>query len=825
MVLTTLGLSWENFVQQYHSGDSRLLRWTQLCLLFFLLTLSLTSNSVQVYLEKNLQQLLGADLVVSQYQPLDNSQLSYLKATSIGHSVTQLQTVTLTHNGQWQSVQLKAIDDNYPLQGQLQIKQSISQLDTASHSGPRPGNIWVDSRLFIRLNLSMGQSLVLAGQPFTVSAIISHEPDRMLEGHSVAMRAMIHQLDLQKVVLTADKIEYRYLLNTDTQQQKTLLDWIKAELPAAQALHRESGHPLALFWQRVENFLGLASVLLFLMAAIAIDQAGRRQLVNQKRFIALCLSMGISRIQGISISFLQWLFSFLLLLPVALLLAYFAQGLVIDQLQNSFAGIDRQWLLAPLFKTISILFVLLLTFQIPSWIALSKVSVAQLIRQQIDQQSHWLRLIWSAFSIAALAVFYSDNALLTGLTLGAMLVTMLLLMLLTWSILTVAEKISQGRSGLLPFSLFMMKQRLLSKSTQILGVGLCATLLLFTLMLMKDIGQSMHNYTRTHDGNLLITQAQHEQVKTLKTWANQTGSQIRQLKPYVRGQLVAVNGNDLASHSGKPSDSMATLQKPVRVHWSADVPRNNRVNSGVWWQPKTTNWQQVSVESEVMTDMGLDLGDKLSFMMNGQSHDFTITASHVFKPGNGSVTFWFQVPPSIMPHLNGDHFYMGSMELPESAWPQLATLWQQLPTLRLLSIKEMTERFDKTLAMVTLLVSAFSAMIILMAMLVIAASVKGFEADERRKNGLLLSFGQSKADCLRLSLYEWLVTGGIAAIGAVCGTWLAGVLIYQSQFSMNYNPDPLWLLSTLLVMMTVVCGVGLLGSRTSLDASVVQLLE
>ena len=824
MIINTLTLSWQHFCQQYNSADSRLLRWTQLCLLFFLLSLSLSSQSIQAYLEKNLQQLLGADLVITQYQALTDEQLSYLKASSNALSVNHLRNVTLTNNKQWQAVQLKTVDDNYPLQGSLQLSETLSGQSRARDKGPQPGNIWVGPRLFSKLNLTMQQSLSLAGQAFKVSGIIAHEPDRLLEGHSVAMRAMIHMQDLRRVDLQADNVQYRYQLAADPLQQLALLKWVKSELPAARALHRQGGHPLALFWKRVENFLGLASVLMFFMAAIAIDQAGRRQLVSQKRFIALCLSMGMSRTQGIAISIFQWLISFALLLPLALGFALLVQMLAIEQLQAQFSGIEISLMPLAVLKIILILLVLLMSFQVPAWYALSKVSVAGLIRQQADSSATWLRLIWSVLSIAALAVTYSDNALLTGLTLGAMLATLVLLMLLTWIILTLGEKITQERAGLLPFSLFMMKQRLLSKSTQILGVGLCATLLLFTLMLMKDIGQTMGNYTRSHDGNLVIGQAQSSQVEALRLWAEKTGSQIKQLKPYARGQLIAINGDDLASHAGKPSDSMAALQKPVRVHWTDEVPKNNTLASGTWWTKDSPDWQQVSVESEIMTDMSLALGDRLSFMIKGQSHDFIIKATHVYKPGNGSVTFWFQVPPSVQQGISADAYYMGSMELPESAWPELAQLWQSFPTLRLMPIKEMTKRFDEILAIVTKLVSVFSVMIVLLAILVILASVKGFTADDARKNGLLLSFGQSKSACLRLTLYEWMVTGGIAAIGAIFGTWLSGILIYQSQFSLSYHPDPLWMILTLLLIVGSVCLVGVMGSRASLKASVADLL-
>jgi putative ABC transport system permease protein len=825
MMGSTFKLSWDQFVQQYKNADNRLLRASQFCLLFFLLSLSLTSASVQHFLGKNMQQLLGADLVVSQYQPLEQSQLSHLIALSTDHTLGNLLNVTLSHGENFQSAQLKVVDDNYPLQGSLKITRSLSGKTINSPSGPGLGLIWLDSRLFAKLNLFIGQTLEVAGQILVVDAIIEHEPDRLLEGHSVAMRAMIHNNSLQKMTLLGDVMAYRYAFNNTDEQRLALLDWSKTHLPSAQVLHREGGHPLALFWLRVENFLGLASVLLFLMAAIAIDLVGRRQLISQKRFVALCLSMGMSTPRAIAVTSLQWFINFLSLLPLTLVLVYAAQVVLVGQLQSQFSGLAMAWHVGPLLQTLAILFVLLLTFQIPGWIELSRVSVAHLIKEQVNKNSHWMRLGWSLLSIGGLAAFYADNWLLTALTLGAMIATVVMLMALTWLVLTVGEKLSQGRAGLLPFALFMMKQRLVSKSMQILGVGLCAMLLLSTLGLMKDIGQTMGKYTRSHDGNLIVSQAKGYQVDSLKQWATSTGSTIRQLKPYAPSQLIGINGKHLSEHSDRPSDSMASLQKQVRVHWTAKVPANNLVESGQWWQQDTTDWQQISVEQEVMTDVGLALGDTLQFMIDGQTHDFIIKASHVFKPGKGSVTFWFQVPPAFVEKFNPDAYYMGSMELPESAWPQLAKLWQQHPTLRLMSIKEMTQRFDSTLGMITMLVGVFSVMISLLALLVIVASVKGFEAEERRKNGLLLSFGQSKANCLKLTFYEWLITGLVAGGGAVCGTVLSGLLIYQSQFSMVYQPNPFWLMATLAIVIALVCTIGLLGSRLSLKSSIKQLIQ
>ncbi|MBK7160953.1 MAG: ABC transporter permease, partial [Sphingomonadales bacterium] len=212
------------------------------------------------------------------------------------------------------------------------------------------------------------------------------------------------------------------------------------------------------------------------------------------------------------------------------------------------------------------------------------------------------------------------------------------------------------------------------------------------------------------------------------------------------------------------------------------------------------------------------------YQISGKSYDFTLVASHAYQPGAGSITFWFQVPLSARAQIDAPTRYMGSMELPEPAWAALAGLWQQYPTLSLVPLKELTERFDQTLGIVTKVTSGYAAMVLLLALFVLAASVSGFSADDRQKNGLLMSMGLKETDCLRLNFYDWGVTALIAAVGAIAGTWCAGLLIYQAQFNLTYNPNILWVAGTVFAMVAIVCFVGYVACRRSLKVSVRDLL-
>lgn len=837
-MLNTFKLAWHFHQQNKAASHQRFLRYCYILLMVFIVTLGQTSGSIQRNLQSNLEHLLGADAVLISSQALTNSQLAQLKQQSQTVVQTQQVKTTITANGKWQATSLKAVGDNYPLQGAITTKSSLAADAQASDRGPNVGNIWLDARLISSLSLNVGEKITLANQLFTVTKILEHEPDRLMEGHNVSMRALIHQDSFQQLNINNDLVQNRYLMQASKSQISTLVSWQKTELPAAQLMHKSGAHPLARFWQRTENFIGLTSIVLFFMAAIAIAQLTKIQRQSEQRFAAVGLSLGASKTQVLTLSVIQWGIGLVMVLPIVMLVSMALHLALLKWLSSafamfdfsglSFANISSQWRWRDAVKSIFAMSAIFFVFHSPIWLALKNSNVRQLfqaqrfnVNQSIKQHLEKGYLVVILGSITAL---YSDNGLLTAMVIGSIIASLLLLVVLSYVSLIISEKLSQNRAGLLPFSLFMMRQRLTTKSTQIIGVGLSVFLLLFTLMLLRDLGNTMTAYQRQYDGNVMVSQASEEQLHAIESLARDTGLSVRQSKPYVYAKLIEVNQQPLEQFSGKPSDSLATLAKEVRLHPTPNTPLNNRVVEGQWWT-KTSSWQQISVEQEVMTDIGLSLGDKLTLAIGNQTLNFTIVASHVYRPGYGSITFWLQVPERAMAHINASTFAMASLEVDKAQWAKLSQLWQQYPTLRMVSLQEITARFDAMLDLMSRVITGFSLLIILFAALVIVASVHTFEADDKKKNSIILSFGFSRRTCLQLNIIEWFITAVIAAIGAVGGTYLAGVLIYQAQFSLKYQPNISMLVMTLCLILTAVTSFGIYASRRNLSCSVKQLME
>lgn len=818
-----LSLAWQQFSMQWKSKTNHLWLLTQFSLAFYLFVITLTGSTVQSYLEQNLKHMIGADTLVIGSNLDESSLVEQMLPYAQVMSQTKLFTLTLTNDDKWQSIEIKAVDDGYPLRGELVVASELGSEGKPKASGPQPGQIWLDSRAMVSLSLAVGDSIVFGSGNLQVTKVLQFEPDRLLESHSVAMRGMIHQKDYGLLV-APDKVTYRFLIENSTEQQQALEQALSVSHPQLQVISAANGrHPLAALWQRVEKFFGLSAVLLFLIGAVAIDMTSSNMLKKQKYFFAVAMSCGMNRVQATVVSIITFIFGvFTALVPAAIaamLLEYFAT----DLLQVFFADLKSLWSASDLIGVATLCLTLFTLNHISSWLTVMKVSALDLLQERVKPFSLGMsRLVFPFIGIGVLIGFYSDNMLMTTMLLVSIVFCLFLIGSLTWLTLAFGEKLVSKRNGLLSFTFYLMRKRLLSKAAQIIGLGLSLMLFIFCLKMVDDFTEMLESVSRQENGNLFISQANEVEVEAIRAWAKAHDSEIRQLSPFVYAELTKINDIEVEEHVSEPSQTLQELSSSIRLSWHEKVPENNVLSLGEWQSESGF----ISVEDEVAEDLELSLGDRLTFVVNSQPITFSISSIHSFEPGTHSVTFWFVVPATTeeAPSFVNNPLYMGSMELPQKAWASLADLWKEYPSLRMVPLKELTERIDRFSNFGLGLLLGVSVFVSLLSSLVIFATATRFVEDDKKRNGLILSFGLDKKSCLKLVIYEWLITAIIASGSAILATWFAGELLYSVQFGMNYQADVLWMVGTLLENIIGLTLLGLFLSYTSLHVTVLDLL-
>ncbi|AZZ95696.1 FtsX-like permease family protein [Pseudoalteromonas sp. R3] len=340
-----------------------------LCVLFvYLLLSSLLGQGVERFLAQNLQSTLGADTQVTVRRPWQKAELDWITTHSTKSSLQSQYRVTLSNHAQHQSAILKAVDSNYPLQGDIHISQSKGLDAQRTQQGPGLGEIWLEPRLAAALSVELGDTLELNGVPLRVSALLLLEPDRILEGLGSDMRAMVSQLSLSGGDLTPHL--NRALMLHDT-GLSAAIEQFQSSAPSVQVISKSlNNYPLAKVWQRVQNFLGLLSLLIVLLTVLILWLCSQVQVQPLKKSVSVLLACGMERRMLPALAISAGAIILILSLIPALLLALLASYGVSHLAQSYVDGFALYWHWQDLLAALTLATAVYFFIALPMWLVL-----------------------------------------------------------------------------------------------------------------------------------------------------------------------------------------------------------------------------------------------------------------------------------------------------------------------------------------------------------------------------------------------------------------------------------------------------------------------
>ncbi|HKI86225.1 MAG TPA: ABC transporter permease, partial [Thermoanaerobaculia bacterium] len=249
--------------------------------------------------------LLAGDLAISSRQPLPNklgpilSRIPHLRRSDL----VELATVAAApyrgaKPGPSQLVELKAIDDKYPLYGALDLnpgRAAGARLDADS--------CIVAPDLLVRLGLHLDDHLEIGGKRFRIVASIRGEPDRLGALFSLGPRVFISRPGLARTDLLAfgSRVEYQTMLalpeSAPPAEIETLAAHLRHELGDSRRIrvhtYRNAQPAVGSAIDRVTRFLGLVALLTLLVSSIGVAQTIRAWLAERLDAIALLRCLGV----------------------------------------------------------------------------------------------------------------------------------------------------------------------------------------------------------------------------------------------------------------------------------------------------------------------------------------------------------------------------------------------------------------------------------------------------------------------------------------------------------------------------------------------------
>ena len=711
----------------------------------------------------------------------------------------QLSFATMTFAGDTpQLADVKAVDDSYPLYGQLETQPPGLK--------PQAGSVLLAPRLMALLNLKTGDTLDVGDATLRIAGEVVQEPDAGFNPFQMAPRLMMNTADVAKTgaVQPGSRVSWRYKFAGTPQQ---LADYEKWLLPKLGSEHRWIGlqqddSALGKSLERSQQFLLLSALLTLLLAVAAVAVAMSHYCRSRYDLVAILKTLGAGRAQLRKLIGGQWL--------MLLALAAVAGGAM-------GAGLEQILLLMlkpvlpvalppasgwPWLWAIGAMVVISLLVGLRPYRLLLATLPLRVLRRDVVANVWPLKVyipLVSAVVVMLLAWLMGGSPLLWAVLAGAVVLA-LLCGALGWGLLWLLKRLT-----LKALPLRLAVNRLLrqpwSTLSQLAAFSLSFMLLALLLVLRGDLLDRWQQQLPPESPNYFLINIAPEQVTAVKTFLSGHHVTATEFYPIVRARLTQINGQ--AAESNKDE----ALNRELNLTWRSERPDHNPLVAGSW-PPRAG---EVSIEEGLAQRLGIKPGDSVTF--TGDTQEFSATVTSVRRVDWESLrpNFFFIFPPAA---LDGQP----QSWLTSFRWDNGNTLLTQLnrefPTVSLLDIGAILRQVGQVLTQVSRALEVMVVLVTACGILLLLAQVQVGMRQRYQELVVWRTLGAGKS-LLRTTLWaEFALLGVVSGIVAAIGAEVALAMLQTKVFDFPWTPDwRLWVMLPLCgALLLSLCG-GWLGLR------------
>lgn len=738
--------------------------------------LKFSNDQVKNAVSLQASQMLGADLVLSNNEPIEQSWKKRAEQLGLKQTnVTIFSSMAHTQD-QFVMVNVKAIEPLFPLRGQLEIEPSAKAIQS--------GEVWLSQRAADLLKVKLGDTVSIADATFRFSGVIVRDSNQELGFSGFSPTVIIHQADIAKThaIQTGSRIDYRLLMAGSPEQVQSFSKQFKQQHQPSKDVDEaaglrlrdasESNSRLLRPLENLDTFLQLANILTILLCGIAIALTSQRYVQQNQDHIALIRCLGASKFQ------ILWAYIGLLCVVSAisivlgsllgLIMGYGLLQLMlqlIPQLELSFSVIPL--LVGPLPIAIFTSVIVLLGFILPSIWELLNTPPIRVIREQAKSRKSLFFMFFAGItSLVVFSLVLSENLMLSILVLAAIIVLCILLYTVVWLLLRSLKKLKNRLS----FYIRSPSQSALQITALALGLSLITVLSVLRTDLLERWQQQLPEGTP----NQFVYGLPPFDLKAFEQQLKQNGWQSTPLYPNIRGRLLAKNDVPFSEEAIKQNNS---LRRELNLTQSNLLPKDNVITSG---QAQFDGVGQVSGESKTAESLGIQIGDKLTFSLPEGNLQAKVVNFRSVEWESFSPNFFFIFSPKTLDENAGS--YLGSFYVPKQDQPKMINIIQQFSNTVFIDVDRILDEVKRLMNVLVKIVTVLAALVGFSGILVLIACLNLLMDERRREVALLRSFGLSKNKMKQMLSFE---IGFLGLLAGIVACFFAEVISAIASYKMN----------------------------------------
>jgi putative ABC transport system permease protein len=797
------------------------------------------SSSIGAGLRGDARALLGGDMELRiHHRPATPAQREWLASSGRISEIVALRAMaSRIDRKDRRLVELKAVDDSYPLVGNVTLRSGRSLVDALAPRGGIHGLVAAES-LLNRLDLSVGDRITIGDAIFRVTGVLIGEPDRATRGIQLGPRAIVSRVALDTTRLlkpgALSQYYYRVLLRPGM-QSGDFRDGLARAFPDAPWRVRdptEAAPGLTRFINRLTLFLTLVGLSALLIGGIGVGNAVQAFLIQRRSTIATLKCLGAPA--GLVLRMYLAQIMLLAALGVAAGLALgalsplVAAPLVSDLLPVGLeAGIyPRPLVLAAAFGLLTTL-----VFSLGPLMLARGVPAAALFRQAVAPARRRLRML----DVAVLTALVSGLAAMTVLTahdkplaiwfVGGAMATFAAFRLAAFAVIRVAAHWPRPRHPRLRMALANLHRPGAPTASVVLSLGMGITVLVAIMMIERNLSERIAEVVEEQAPAFFFIDIQPQQTDDFDALVRSfpEAGAIRQV-PMLRGRITAMAGVPVSEIEPPPNHAWVT-RGDRGLTWARTPPESgSHIVAGEWWPGDYDGPPLISFDAEAAKAYRLKIGDEVAFNILGRQ--FVATIANLRRIDWASLGMNFVVIFSPGALERAPQIRIATVQIGADSEDALeAAVNKRFPNISAIRVRDVVADVNRIMKSIDVAMKSVAAVAIIAGVLVLSGAIAAGRRQRIYDAVVLKTLGATRRDVLTAYLIEFTMLGLVtAAIAAAAGS-LAAWAVTTGLMHVDWAFTPGAMIWTTLVCVAATLFFGAIGAWRALGQKAAPLLR
>ena len=798
--------------------------------------------TLHVTLAREAKALLGGDVELRSAQPLPEDADGELAALAArGATVARVRELVgmarRADNGRSILVELKAVGPEYPLYGRLAITPA-----TPLPVLLRDHGAVVQRETLERLGLRVGDRFALGGLTLTVRGVVDAEPDRSASLVRLGPRVFVapETLEQSGLLQFGSRVRHRTLLRLPPElAARELREELARRIsdPGVRVSSFDDAQPgLRRFFTQLTMYLGLVGLASLLVGGIGVASSVSAFVRRQQSTIAILKALGADS-RTIVLTFLAQT----QVIGVAGSLVGAALGAALQPVLIAALAGFVPFTLEPRVDGLTLLrgvvMGTLTTLLCALWPLLDvrEVRASLVLRREVDETTPiarrrpWAAALPLVGGLAALSLWQAGSLKIGGIFLGASVGAVVALWLVARGLVALARRLPGVPSPAWRQGLGALRRPGGHSARVVIALGAGVMLLVAVALLEQNLDAQIDHEQRREAPSFFFIDIQPDQRHTFERLVREaTGGSAPALTPVVRSRLAAIGDEPVTramvrARGGEARETAFYYTREYVLTWATEPPAGNVITRGRWWDA-TPGAPRVSVEDVMAQRLGIDVGSRLTFDVQGVPIEAEVASLRKVDWQSLTTNFFVIFSPGALD--GAPTTFVATARTPAAGEAALqSAVVTALPNVTAIPVRDVLERVGVVLADIAVAIRVIALFTVGTGLVVMAGALTSTRYQRLYESVVLRTLGATRGAVARAFAVEYGCLGAAAGVG---GTALAAVLawvVLRFVLETPWRFEPLAMLAGVVLTVALSVAIGFLATFRLLGAKPLPVLR